>query len=187
MAEYILQARSAFPDTTRSRYSGLTIAVREPITMVSLAALDGQSEQVRSVLQSIYGLQLPHRPVRAGGADMSFLWFGPDRWMAFAERDGGGDLEADLKRHLHGLAAVVDHSDGRAVVRITGEHARDVLAKGVPIDLHPRVFKTNDVVITHASHIGVLLWQVDDAPTYDIAVPRSYAHSFCAWLLEAAE
>lgn len=187
MAENILQARSAFPEFSSSRYRGLTLAVREPTTMVSLAALDGQSEKVQSVTQSIYGLSLPHRPVRVGGTDVSFLWFGPDRWMAVGERDGGRDVEENLKRHLHGIAAVVDHSDGRAVLRLSGARARDVLAKGVPLDLHPRVFKPNDVAITHASHIGVLLWQVDDAPTYDIAIPRSSTHSFFDWLLEAAE
>jgi heterotetrameric sarcosine oxidase gamma subunit len=187
VVENILQARSAFPEFSLSRYHQLTIAVREHITMVSLAAWDGQSEKVQSVIQSIYGHSLPQRPVRVGGMEVSFLWFGPDRWMAVGERDGGRDLEENLKRHLHGLAAVVDHSDGRAVLRLSGARARDVLAKGLPLDLHPRVFKANDVAITHASHIGVLLWQVDDAPTYDIAVPRSYAHSFSDWLLDAAE
>lgn len=187
MAENVLQARSAFPEFSSGLYRGLTIVVCEPTTMVSLAALDGQSEKVQSVIQSIYGHSLPQRPERVGGMEVSFLWFGPDRWMAVGERDGGRDLEENLKRHLHGIAAVVDHSDGRAVLRLSGARARDVLAKGVPLDLHPRVFKPNDVAITHASHIGVLLWQVDDAPTYEIAVPRSYAHSFCDWLLDAAE
>ena len=30
--------------------------------------------------------------------------------------------------------------------------------------------------------MGVTLWQVDDAPTYDIAVFRSLAGSFWKWL-----
>jgi len=32
----------------------------------------------------------------------------------------------------------------------------------------------------------VHLWQSDTAPTYDFAVFRSFAASFCEWLLDAA-
>jgi len=32
----------------------------------------------------------------------------------------------------------------------------------------------------------VHLWQIDDSPTYDIAVPRSLAASFWHWLAESA-
>ena len=187
MADNILQAQSAFPDISRHRYRGLTITVRDRLSLASIASADGKSEQVSAAIQSAYGVQLPHRPMRVGDADISFLWYGPNRWMAVSERNGGRELETELQRHLGQLAAVVDHSDGRAVVRVSGARTRDVLAKGLPIDLHPRVFKANDVALTHASHIGVLIWQVDDAPTYDIAVPRSYAHSFCDWLLGAVE
>ena len=82
------------------------------------------------------------------------------------------------------MSSIVDQSDARAVVRISGSRARDVLAKGVPIDLHPRAFKANNVAITHASHIGIIFWQIDDAPTYEIAMFRSFADSFAHWLIE---
>jgi methylglutamate dehydrogenase subunit D len=32
----------------------------------------------------------------------------------------------------------------------------------------------------------VHLWQIDRTPTYDLAVPRSFAASFCEWLFAAA-
>jgi methylglutamate dehydrogenase subunit D len=37
-----------------------------------------------------------------------------------------------------------------------------------------------------AAHIGVHFWQLDAAPTYDFAVFRSFAASFCEWLLDAS-
>jgi sarcosine oxidase subunit gamma len=106
--------------------------------------------------------------------------------MAIAERGGSRDLEIELKKLLGDIANVVDHSDGRVVVRISGPRARDVLVKGIPIDLHPRAFKANDVAITHVSHIGVILWQLDDQPTYELALFRSYADSFVHWLADSA-
>jgi methylglutamate dehydrogenase subunit D len=54
------------------------------------------------------------------------------------------------------------------------------------IDLHPRAFATDFAAATSVAHIAVLLWQVDDRPTYEFAVPRSYALSFWHWLHASA-
>ena len=43
-----------------------------------------------------------------------------------------------------------DQSDSRLVLRLSGPRVRDVLAKGVPVDLHPKAFKPGDV----AMHAG---------------------------------
>ena len=79
-----------------------------------------------------------------------------------------------------------DQSDGRIILRVTGPRVRDALAKGVPIDLHPRAFRPGDAAITTVATIGVHLWQVDDAPTYELIVPRSFAVAFREWFDEAA-
>ena len=51
---------------------------------------------------------------------------------------------------------------------------RDVLAKGVPIDLHPKVFKPGDVAVTLIAYIGVQIDMLDDT-TYQLTAPRSMA------------
>ena len=56
----------------------------------------------------------------------------------------------------------------------------------MPIDLHPRAFKPGDTAVTCVAHIGVQLWQIDDAPTYEFAVARSLAQSFWHWLEASA-
>ena len=40
--------------------------------------------------------------------------------------------------------------------------------------------------MTAIAHIGVQLWQLDDAPTYELAVPRSMAKSFWTWFSASA-
>jgi sarcosine oxidase subunit gamma len=154
--------------------------------MASFAAAKGKKDELQNAIRAAYGVELPSGAGRVEGNGIAFVWAGPDHWLAVAERGVSRDLEAELKSRLAGIASVVDQSDGRIVVRISGPHARDVLAKGVPIDLHPRAFSPGSVVITHASHIGVILWQTDDAPTYEAALFRSYADSFTHWLFEAA-
>ena len=71
-------------------------------------------------------------------------------------------------------------------IRVSGPKARDALAKGVPIDLHPRAFRSGDAAVTTVAHIGVHLWQLDDTPTYEIAVFRSFARDFWRWLMQCS-
>jgi sarcosine oxidase gamma subunit len=33
-----------------------------------------------------------------------------------------------------------------------------------------------------AAHLSVLIWQLDDAPTYDLICARSFSGSFHRWL-----
>ena len=63
---------------------------------------------------------------------------------------------------------------------------RDVLAKGVPVDLHPNVFKPGDVANTQIAYVGVQIDMLDGAPTYQLAAPRSMAGTFWSWLAASA-
>ena len=186
MVSQTLAARPAFTDWKPLKTSQLAIDVRETLTLASFAAFKGKKDQVKAAIRERYGVELPDTPQRVEGKDIAFIWAGPDQWIAIAERGQDRDIEVELKPLLDGLSSIVDQSDARAVVRISGPPARDVLAKGVPIDLHPRAFKANNVAITHASHIGIIFWQIDDAPAYEIAMFRSFADSFAHWLLESS-
>lgn len=186
MVSQTLAARSAFTDWKPLKTSQLAIDVRETLTLASFAAFKDKKDQVKAAIRERYDVDLPDTPQRVEGKDIAFIWAGPDQWIAIAEREQNRDIEVELKPLLDGLSSVVDQSDARAVVQISGPRARDVLAKGVPIDLHPRAFKANNVAITHASHIGIIFWQIDDAPTYQIAMFRSFADSFAHWLLESS-
>jgi len=186
VADQGLTPTSAFLDWHPPATPGLQVTRRETLTMASFAAARGKDGALREAIRAAYGADLPNGSGRVDGNGIAFVWAGPDQWLAIAEREQGRDLEVELKGKLAGIASVVDQSDGRVVVRISGARARDVLVKGVPIDLHPRAFKPGSVAITHASHIGIILWQIDDTPTYEAAMFRSYADSFAHWLFESA-
>lgn len=186
MASPILAERSAFADIKSAVSQELTVAARDGLTLASFSAARGQRDALAAVIHSQYGLALPSSQMRVEGHDLAILWSGPDQWLAVAERTNDRDLERELKPLLAGLAAVTDQTDARSILRISGPRAREVLAKGVPIDLHPRVFGPGSVAITHASHIGIMLWQLDAVPTYEIAVFRSFAQSLADWLEASA-
>lgn len=187
MANPALAAKSAFLGVQSLKHPALTIEDRNDLTIASITCAKGKSADVKAAIQTAYGVALPSTPERVAGNGIAFIWHGPDQWMAIADRGTGArDLEIELKPLLSGVAAVVDQSDGRAVVRVSGTHVRDVLAKGVSIDLHPSQFKPNSVAITHAAHIGIIIWQTDAAPVYEIAMFRSFADSFMTWLTHSA-
>ncbi|PBC49169.1 sarcosine oxidase subunit gamma, partial [Rhodococcus sp. ACS1] len=66
--------------------------------------------------------------------------------------------------------------------------ARDILAKGCSIDLHPTVFRPGTAVQTMLGLAGVILTALDDTGTdYRILVRASFARYLAAWLIDAAE
>ena len=71
------------------------------------------------------------------------------------------------------------------MLRLSGSNVRDVLAKGLAVDLHPKAFKPGDVATTLIAYIGVQIDMLDDA-TWQLSAPRSMAGSFWSWLTASA-
>lgn len=154
---------------------GVEVRERPPGLMASVIARRGAAQALASALRRDFD----------GGAS-TVLGVGPGHWWIVSETPQPS--VDDLQEMYEGMASVFDITDSRVVLEIGGLRIRDTLAKMLPIDLHRSAFKTGDVAVTGASHIGVTLWQTDDAPRYRLAVPRSYSASFWrAFVAAAAE
>lgn len=110
----------------------------------------------------------------------------PDTWLALGEAPGD-EWRESLERELDGLASMSDVSGAYLLFRIAGERARDLLQRGIFIDLHPSLFGPGSAAVTRIGHVDVILWQLSEAPEFDLAVPRSLAASFGHWLAVTAE
>jgi heterotetrameric sarcosine oxidase gamma subunit len=154
--------------------------------LVTIACRKGQASALNATVRNTYGLDLPASSRVAQGAAVCFIGYGPGQWLAVSEALANEALAGDLAAKLQGLASVSDQSGGRTVLRIGGNRARDVLAKGLPIDLDPRAFPFGSAATSAISHIGVQLWQTDDTRSYDIAIFRSLSESFWRWLTASA-
>lgn len=161
----------------------IRITLRDGISLATMISADGKIDAVRSLVLERYGCDLPEPGEAQMARERGLIWSAPGQWLAIAERR---DAFRDLPDILRGVAAVTDQSDGRAVVRVSGREARKVLEKGVAVDLHPRAFRAGQTATTSIAHIGAQLWQLDDGPTYEVAIARSFAGSFWSWLSEAA-
>jgi len=131
------------------------------------------------------GLDLPDGPAASGNGEELAIGTGPGTWLIVSEGAGCRFAE-NLQDSLRGLASVSDQSSGYAVFRLSGSGARTILQRGAAIDLHPSSFGPGSAAVTVIAHIGLLIWQVNEQPAFDVAVFRSFSRSFRDWLDEAA-
>jgi heterotetrameric sarcosine oxidase gamma subunit len=169
----------------RAGASGLTIVVRGDIGFASVNAKRDKRAALVAAVETAFGLALPDGARRTTVGALTFAGTGPAQWIASAEGAEAAGLATRLRGRLGPFATVTDQSDARLVLQLSGAQARDVLAKGVPIDLHPKVFKVGDVAVTQAAYTGVQIDRLDEA-TYQLATPRSTAGSFWSWLSASA-
>ena len=168
------------------RPAGVAVCERNDLALATVMARRGAGTALAAKVRETFGIELPASPRRAAVGSMAFVWAGPGQWLATSEGEAGHRFEARLRAALAGLASVADQSDGRAVLRIAGPRARATFAKGLPVDLDSSVMQPGAAIVSAIAHIGVHLWQLDAAPTYECAVARSYTLSFWRWLESSA-
>ena len=193
MAEIRLQERSPLAGLlktgrhgARDGAAGVVLSERTGLILFVLSAGPGKVKDVAEKVLLVAGLDLPVGVGRVSKDGFALIGTAPGQWLAIAEGNVALGLVAKLVTALKGLATIVDQSDGKAILRISGPRARDVLAKGCSLDLHRRVFKPGSAATTPVALIDCVIWQVDETPTYDLAVPTSYAESFWSWLTASA-
>ncbi|HEX4199608.1 MAG TPA: sarcosine oxidase subunit gamma family protein [Caulobacteraceae bacterium] len=148
---------------------------------LALAAVMARKGVDASTIGERLGLTPPTDPTAARNPSMTLIGTGPGTWLAVGEA-GQGDWVAGLEATLAGIASVSDQSSGYVVLRFSGQGAGALLQKGAFIDLDPAAFAIGAAATTVIGHLGVILWKVDDAPSFDVALFRSYAKSFQAWI-----
>ncbi|AKZ28137.1 sarcosine oxidase subunit gamma [Ralstonia pseudosolanacearum] len=141
-----------------------------------------------AAFERVVGCRPPAEPNSvARSTEYDVLWLGPDEWLV---RSVGpvqaGVLEAKLADAVRGsYAAAVDVGSGYTVVEISGQCARDVLARGCPLDLHPRVFKPGQCAQSHYFKASIVLVPTGN-DVYELVVRRSFADYFVRIMLDAA-
>jgi methylglutamate dehydrogenase subunit D len=185
----LLRAKSALPKLSglvELSRAGVIACERHP-QFATVMAYKGKRAAVAARLKELYGLSLPSGPRRATSGSSALIGLGPRTWLF--ERESGPALEPELSGMLADEAAITDQSDGYVILRLTGPHVRDVLAKGISIDFHDRVFVPGCAAATTCAHIGVILWRLEDAngcAVLDVAVFRSLARSLWLFIEESA-
>ena len=161
---------------------------RKPFLELASVRGDSNSAEFRHAVAHAMGIELPRDPntVALGEAYIA-LWLGPDEWLLQSTAPREATLERTLGTRLIGqFAAIVDVSSGSLVVQVTGSRARDVLQKGCPLDLHPRVFGVGQCAQSHFFKAAIVLRPLG-TDTFEAIFRRSYADYAVRMLSDAAE
>ena len=133
------------------------------------------------------GVSLPLSPnTTQRSGELLALWLGPDEWLLIAPGEQvADDLKTRLDAALTGrFYALADISSAHTTLRLQGARTLELIRSGVTLDVHPRVFAPGQCAQTNCSHATVVLCPVDDAPTVDLIVRRSFADYLARWLMD---
>ena len=170
--------------------SGAGLIVREEAFLGHLN-LRGRAEDAHfaGAVSGVMGDGLPIVPntlTELNGNTM--YWLGPNEWLLVTPDESLRRIEHDLRRALSMQHfALTDVSGGQTALHLHGRRVRDVLAKGCPIDFHPRVFGIGQCAQSHLGKAPVLIGQIEEQPYFELIVRRSFAEYVWAWLEVAAE
>lgn len=165
---------------------GLIVNVRKNLGMATIILCRNRHSDLVHTMQSRYGIDVGTDLRCVSGPTLTVVGSAPGRWLAISDRYRNGELARELQSGLAGLASISDQSDSRTILRLRGHRVRDILARGMPIDLHPSTFRSGSAASTVVRHVAVHLWQSDDDPTFDLAVFRSVASALWQWVVDTA-
>lgn len=172
--------------TNASTDPGVNIQILAGLCHVNLRG-DPQDEHFVRATERVLGQVLPVAANTSSVFAHRVHWLGPDEWLILSDAKDGHALVTKLQNALAGLhAAVNEVSGGQLALRVSGERVRDVLAKGCTLDFHPAAFTLGMSAQSGLGKANVMISLVDQQPTFEIVVRRSFADYLARWLTQAA-
>ncbi len=169
--------------------AGVSLTEITGFSLVQVLARRGRWNDVAAAAKTAFGADAPATPLAVAAGQTTLIWSGPGQFLALDPTGYGSGAVARLAEAFAGAASLSDQSDGRALIRIAGPMARDLLAKICSVDLHPAVFQVGAAAATSIDHTGVNLWRTaDDAAgaVFDILVFSTFAESLWHTILDHA-
>jgi heterotetrameric sarcosine oxidase gamma subunit len=142
--------------------------VRQPV-IFSVLAHNGHEDWTRAAL-----LAMP---------DVSVRNVGPGEWLVVSETLGVEGLGRDFAMLDAERVSFFEQSDGRTLLRLSGPSIRKILAKCVPVDLHPDVFAEGHSGTMLCGHVSANVARTGP-DTFEIAVMRSFAGTVFVEIME---
>jgi len=171
-----------------ARYDAGIAEVSEvgPLGMITIRG-DLDAPFVRKVAKKVTGVERPDRGMCYSKGEAGIAWMSPDELLLICPHAQVPDVLARLHaafEDTHTLAANV--SGARAVFRVDGPHAREVLAKLAPVDLAPEKFTPGMFRRTRVGQVPAAIWLRADG-SFQIFCFRSVAQYMFDLLKAAAQ
>ena len=172
-----------------------TVPTREPSVLLTELPLLGyvnlrgnpNEQRFLKAVEKTLGVNLPLKPNTGSVANtVSVLWLAPDEWLLITPSDQETQLVQTLGDSLGQIpTSVTDITGSQTLLKLSGQSALKLIAKGCSVDLHPRVFGPGQCAQTILAKVPIVIWRPDDTPTYNIVVRRTYADHLARWLEDA--
>jgi sarcosine oxidase subunit gamma len=128
------------------------------------------------------------------GESGQLLWLGPDEWVLklppssahYQHPSPAEAMEATLRSALAGKhVSLVPVGHGFTTLTVEGAGAAALLARGCPLDFHPRAFAAGAVAQSHVAKAGATIVCLTAGTHFELIVRRSFADYLYRWLCEA--
>lgn len=166
--------------------AGGLVLTEQPLR--GMITLRGAFSELAGAVEKAVGCAIPESRRAAGGSGGDVLWMSPDELLLTLPYAQVADTLAVLGEALSGVHHLaVDVSDARAIFRLQGDTAREVLSKGAPVDLSRAAFGLGDVRRTRIGHVAAAFYQMDEEPdVFEVICFRSYARYLWDWLVASS-
>ena len=160
----------------------LNISEVKDLTIVQIVQYKRSKVQLNSV--QIDGLEFPLQNSKvSSNKETRILWSAPNTWLVISRKEN--IIEIIKEKCNSANFAVTDISHSRAVIKIKGLQAKEILKKGSPINLNE--FEKNNCAGTVFHGINIVIDSIDNNPeTYHLLTLRSFGESLYHHVTDAA-
>ncbi len=171
-----------FRDAVAGEKSSVMVEINPNLDYINLRG-DPSDRKFVNAVNKVLRVDLPLQPNTFSAELSTVYWLGPDEWLVVSpagERPTLPTLLDDALGNVHTSLNVLN--GGYVAMRVSGRNAAALLAKGCTLDFHPRVFSAGQCAQSGLAKTSVLIAMVDDRPTFDVIVRRSFAEYLALWL-----
>mmetsp|Transcript_29498 Transcript_29498/g.57885 ORF Transcript_29498/g.57885 Transcript_29498/m.57885 type:complete len:188 (+) Transcript_29498:1299-1862(+) len=166
---------------------GIATITEAPLQGMITLRGDLSAAAVKKAAKVATGMDMPGQGEARVAGDTGLCWMSPDEVLVLCPYAAVADTLEKMQSGLtktHALA--VDVSDARAVFRVSGPAARDVMAKLAPVDFSADAFTPGMFRRSRMAQVAAAFW-LTDAETFQIVCFRSHAQYMFDLLKVAAQ
>ena len=178
-----IHKKGIFGDHQKKNESDLlNISEVKDLTIIQIVQYKRSEVQLNNI--RIDGLEFDvQSPKVSSNKETRILWSGPNTWLVISRKEN--IIEIIKEKCNSANFAVTDISHSRAVIKIKGLQAKEVLKKGSPINFNE--FKKNNCAGTVFHGINIVIDSIDNNPeTYHLLTLRSFGESLYHHVTDAA-
>lgn len=181
-----IQLRDMATQFSAASSASVTLTTISEIGQINLRC-DADNGVLLENIRKAIGIALPQQPNSSHiHKSLTAIWLAPDEWLILCPlRDIDTILEALTRTCTNRHAAIVDVSDNRTILALSGPSAWQALQKGCTLDLHSTTWHPEDCAQTLYMRAQIILQMRDDAPTFWLFVRTSFSTYLAQSLIEA--